>query len=210
MRDEKGQFTKGSKPMNGFKKGVVPKTAFKKGHVPATKSYIVHSKLCKTCGNIYFKGVISVPRFKKTKYCSIVCKSNDNEVKEKFTKLVSKPFSPERKEKHRHFFKTGEESDKWIKDRTKVKKSEKKHLDTEYKQWMLSVKKRDSWKCKIENQDCAGRSEAHHILPWREYPELRYKINNGITLCHAHHPRKRAEEKRLESYFIELVSVSKV
>ena len=33
--------------------------------------------------------------------------------------------------------------------------------------------------------------------------------NNGITLCFAHHPRKRAEEKRLSPYFMELVSVSK-
>jgi NUMOD3 motif-containing protein len=54
-----------------------------------------------------------------------------------------------------------------------------------------------------------GRLEAHHILNWREYPELRYDINNGITLCHAHHPRKRAEEKRMVSYFTELLSVSK-
>ena len=34
-------------------------------------------------------------------------------------------------------------------------------------------------------------------------------INNGITLCHAHHPRVRAEEKRLISKFQKLVSVSK-
>jgi len=37
-----------------------------------------------------------------------------------------------------------------------------------------------------------------------------FTIKNGITLCHAHHPRKRAEEKRLEPLFKELVSVSKV
>src|ERR1035437_6939364 len=27
--------------------------------------------------------------------------------------------------------------------------NEKKHLDTQYRQWMFSVKKRDNWKCRI-------------------------------------------------------------
>lgn len=62
---------------------------------------------------------------------------------------------------------------------------------------------------KINNKDCEGKLEAHHILSWKDYPELRYDINNGITLCHAHHPKKRAEEKRLSPYFMELVSASK-
>lgn len=103
----------------------------------------------------------------------------------------------------------GEKAYNYIKDRSKLKVSEKKHLDVKYKDWMLTVKKRDNWKCKIADENCSGRLEAHHILSWRDYPELRYKPNNGITLCHAHHPRKRAEEKRLSPYFMELVSVSK-
>lgn len=49
----------------------------------------------------------------------------------------------------------------------------------------------------------------HHILGFKEHPELRYDINNGITLCHFHHPRKKEEEKRLIPTFMELVSVSK-
>lgn len=99
----------------------------------------------------------------------------------------------------------------WIQDRSLLKESEKKHLDSRYKEWLLAVKNRDGWKCKISNGDCSGRLGAHHILRWSEYPELRYKINNGITLCHAHHPRKRAEEKRLQAEFQQLVvAVSEV
>ncbi len=44
---------------------------------------------------------------------------------------------------------------------------------------------------------------------WREYPELRYNINNGITLCHAHHPRKREEEAKLSPFFQQLVAEMK-
>lgn len=86
--------------------------------------------------------------------------------------------------------------------------NEKKHMCSKYMGWMKQVKDRDGWKCRIANLDCNGSLEAHHILGWKDYPELRYEINNGITLCHAHHPRRRAEEKRLAPYFMELVSVS--
>ncbi len=77
-----------------------------------------------------------------------------------------------------------------------------------YANWRLQVYRRDNYKCRI-NKNCQGRIIAHHILPWRDYPELRYEINNGITLCQAHHPRRFAEEKRLVPFFMGLVSVSK-
>lgn len=102
----------------------------------------------------------------------------------------------------------GENHHKWKPDRTKLAKRQERN-DSSYKEWRRLVWLRDNFKCKIANPDCAGQLEAHHILGWSEYPELRYKINNGITLCHAHHPRRRAEEKRLSPYFLELVSVSK-
>ena len=103
----------------------------------------------------------------------------------------------------------GEKHGNYIKDRTKLVTSEKKHLDTKYREWMFSVKKRDGWKCRIINADCKGRLESHHILNWKEYPELRYEINNGITLCHAHHPRGRKNEARLSPYFKKLVAEGK-
>lgn len=87
------------------------------------------------------------------------------------------------------------------------KKCEYKHLDGNYIDWMKAVKTRDNWKCKIGNHDCYGRLEAHHILDWKNYPELRYNVNNGITLCVKHHPRGRKKEKKLSIYFKELINV---
>jgi hypothetical protein len=101
---------------------------------------------------------------------------------------------------------------RWIADRSLLKKnngSEEDRRSSAYVTWRKNIWTRDKYKCRIANEDCKGKIEAHHILSWREYPELRYQDNNGITLCHAHHPRKREEEKRLISYFMELVSVSK-
>ena len=100
----------------------------------------------------------------------------------------------------------GNESPNWIDDRTKLKTDRYKMFDYQYRLWSNSVKKRDKWKCRITNGDCKGRLESHHILNWEEYPELRYDINNGITLCHSHHPRGREKEKRLSPYFQKLLA----
>lgn len=98
----------------------------------------------------------------------------------------------------------GESNWRWIKDRSKVK------LDTErggplHKTWSKEVKNRDGWKCKVANSDCLGRMESHHILSWKDHPELRYNLNNGITLCHYHHPRKREDEERLTPTYRKLI-----
>ncbi len=100
----------------------------------------------------------------------------------------------------------GENSPVYIKDRTKLKKSSKKHLDSAYKEWMLGVKNRDNWKCKLSNTDCNGRLEAHHILNWIDYPEERYKIENGITLCKFHHPVGREKENSMIPLFKNIIN----
>jgi hypothetical protein len=76
----------------------------------------------------------------------------------------------------------------WIKDRTQLKRYDNDAKDRRsyaYTDWRKNVWTRDNWKCKINNQDCKGQILAHHILGWKQYPELRYNINNGITLCQA-------------------------
>lgn len=99
---------------------------------------------------------------------------------------------------------------RWIKDRTKViGRHSRTFHDPDYKRWRVAVCERDNFKCQLRDKNCKGRLEVHHILVWKNYPELRYKLTNGITLCHAHHPRSRAKEKRLISLFKKLVSVTK-
>lgn len=99
----------------------------------------------------------------------------------------------------------GEKHPMWIHDRTKLQTNHKERHSYRNSDWVKQVKKRDNKTCKINNKECNGRLEAHHILPWRDYPELRYDINNGITLCKFHHPRKYVEERKLSNYFQELI-----
>jgi hypothetical protein len=103
---------------------------------------------------------------------------------------------------------TGEESHRWIKDRSKVKVGDRILNDPLQKQWSLGVKRRDGWKCRIDDVNCEGRLESHHILPWKDFPELRYEVNNGITLCHAHHPKKKEDAAKLSPLFQEMVASS--
>lgn len=104
---------------------------------------------------------------------------------------------------------TGSKNHRWLSDRSKIVNQDERN-SYKYIKWREKVLLRDKNKCRINNHDCVDGLQVHHILSWREYPELHYKVNNGITLCRAHHPRVRAEEKRLIPTFMELVSVLKV
>ena len=99
---------------------------------------------------------------------------------------------------------TGMKPWNWKEDRSLLVKKQERN-DPAYAEWRKQVWLRDNFACKIVNPDCAGRIEAHHILGWSNYPDLRYEVNNGITLCHFHHPRKRNDEMRLSPYFQSLI-----
>lgn len=99
-------------------------------------------------------------------------------------------------------------SKEWRENMSKVKKENPTRFWLGKKREPFSIETRNKmsdWKCKINNKDCEGQLEAHHILPWRDHPELRYETNNGITLCHRHHPRKRKEEISFSTFFQELI-----
>jgi len=63
---------------------------------------------------------------------------------------------------------------------TEINKSVRTRL--EYKLWREAVYKRDNYTC-IECKQHGGKLNAHHIKPFSLFPELRYAIDNGVTLC---------------------------
>ena len=63
----------------------------------------------------------------------------------------------------------------------------------EYNEWRTLVFERDNYTCCHCNK-AGGILNAHHIKPYKEYPEERTNINNGITLCIECH---KIEHKRL-------------
>lgn len=65
-----------------------------------------------------------------------------------------------------------------------------KHLEQrrglEYKQWRTRVFERDDYTCQKCGQH-GGKLQADHDLPFAVYPDLRFEVLNGQTLCVACH-----------------------
>lgn len=57
-----------------------------------------------------------------------------------------------------------------------------RHVGSNYEKWRKLVFDRDSFICCMCHQ-VGGKLQAHHIKEWSKYEELRYNIDNGVTLC---------------------------
>ena len=58
----------------------------------------------------------------------------------------------------------------------------------EYRAWRKAVFERDEYTCQICTfYTGGGNLQAHHIKSYADYPELRYAVDNGVTLCEYHH-----------------------
>jgi hypothetical protein len=68
-----------------------------------------------------------------------------------------------------------------------------KRNSVEYNNWRNSVFIRDDYICQHCKQK-SGMLNAHHIKSYKDYPELRLILDNGITLCYDCHKK---EHKRL-------------
>lgn len=74
----------------------------------------------------------------------------------------------------------GEKNHNYINGMSKIIVSH--YSDLRYNLWRESVFQRDDWTC----QGCGVRGgylEAHHIKSWAIFPELRFELENGQTLC---------------------------
>lgn len=52
----------------------------------------------------------------------------------------------------------------------------------EYKLWRKSVLERDGYTCQV-CEHVGGKLHVHHIQSFARHPELRFEIDNGVTLC---------------------------
>ena len=57
----------------------------------------------------------------------------------------------------------------------------------EYKLWREAVFKRDNYQCIWGGKEHGSKLNADHIKAFSQYPELRFAIDNGRTLCHDCH-----------------------
>jgi len=70
--------------------------------------------------------------------------------------------------------------------------------------WTISVFKQDNYTC----QECGARNgngkavvlNAHHIKPFALFPELRFAIDNGVTLCFECHKKTDSYGWKITNY----------
>lgn len=154
---------------------------------------LFHSKntptcTCEECGKI-FKG----NKYNANKYCSRECYSLAHAIKNKQRECPAchKFFEAKSSEdkycswecynQDRHMPK-GENHWNW---QGGISLLNDKRDSSQYKEWRQLVYQRDEFKCvKCGSKD---KLNAHHKKSWKHYSELRYDVDNGITLCEKCH-----------------------
>jgi endogenous inhibitor of DNA gyrase (YacG/DUF329 family) len=111
---------------------------------------------CKNCGQNFYRWKSN----KNKKYCSKKCYSED--LSGKYPKNLK--------------------GKRGIKPRTYHLRKRGKRGSVFDREWRIAVFERDNYICQRCNIR-GGRLQAHHKKPYKEYPDLRYDLNNGETLC---------------------------
>lgn len=70
---------------------------------------------------------------------------------------------------------------------------------TEYKLWRTAVFERDNFVCIWGGKAHGNKINADHIKPFALYPELRFAIDNGRTLCEACHKKTDTYGRRAKT-----------
>jgi hypothetical protein len=136
---------------------------------------------CILCENVFWRKPSAIKNG-ENKFCSKNCFLTWQIGKEKGGEKYKK-YCQERK---------GEKSPNWKGGITPI--NTKIRNSKEYASWRLAVFERDNYECKKCNSRSKKRApiylEAHHIKSFSKYTELRFDVNNGITLCSKCHKKE--------------------
>lgn len=154
-------------------------------------------KNCKECQNSFMSW-----KCRKAKYCGVVCKGiawsklklhrmRTPESFQKISKAIKGRKRPEI---------SGDKCYKWKGGRSRGYKTG--YYSLEYRMWRTNVFVRDNFTC----QNCGiigGYLTAHHVKSFAYYPELRFELGNGITLCEPCHSKTdnyKGRNKYIDKY----------
>ena len=160
-------------------------------------------KFCQYCGVQFYKNKkTDIKAWKKQKYCSRNCvdkaRRGTKNSEESKLKVSSKMKgrknslgtvrSLEFKQHLSEYWTNNPNHNHYIDGRSSERAtSRRKEMGLlPYREWRKSIFIRDNYTCVLCKQR-GGKLVADHIKPWALFPEFRYDISNGRTLCHKCH-----------------------
>lgn len=152
------------------------KNCYYKQARPPSRKVITGERVCLSCGALYSRRKNeSVVQFNLRQFCSCGCiwlgRKHRPEAIEKNRKArLGKPAS----------WKKGVLNYFWRGGKTPEIISER--MSSKYKIWRSGIFKRDNYTCVLCKQR-GGKLNADHLKSFTHFPELRYKMSNGRTLC---------------------------
>lgn len=166
----------------------------------------MEDKICQVCNKIINYTIkIGKLAWNKRKFCSLQCK-----------RLAWKPYNKGSTSWNKNKKMTNSTRVKMSQSKTREKhpnwkngKTAKNQVERnrpQYKKWVFKIYQRDQFTCQFPG--CKQKKEkinAHHIKTWAKYPELRFSIENGITLCVKCHKRVTWKEEQYEKLFLEIL-----
>jgi 5-methylcytosine-specific restriction endonuclease McrA len=77
--------------------------------------------------------------------------------------------------------------------------NQRDRVSEDYSSWRLAVFSRDRFCCRV----CKSKEnlQAHHINSWAEFPEDRFVLQNGLTLCKDCHDQYHKYEKEVKNNY---------
>lgn len=87
----------------------------------------------------------------------------------------------------------GEKHPMWISDRSEVKHRPR----SEQTWWRKEIFERDNYTCQMCYQK-GGRLQADHIKPYSQFPDERWLLTNGRTLCESCHKKTPTYGRKLK------------
>lgn len=83
--------------------------------------------------------------------------------------------------------------------------NDNRSYNAHYKKWRHAVVTRDKRCCQMPGCTNKRKLQAHHIRPWAGHIELRFRVDNGITLCIECHKKVKGNEIMFEALFTSII-----
>lgn len=199
-RSPASEFKKGQISWNKGRNGIhlSPATEFKKGLLPHNKKTPLHKKCLKCSRELFVK-----PSLARVVHCSQSCAKRG-----RISPWKGHTASPETRRKQRlaKYGIRGPAHHNWKGGHSRTERNADMQR-SDYRRWRSSVFSRDGYSCAVCKR-VGGHLNAHHIRPYAKFPELRYEVSNGISLCVVCHKEAHKALRLGESMKISLVRVS--